>query len=109
MRFRKFYFVFVILIFVIDVFAQLPSISFGASGNASGCAPRSVTFNISSISENAPNTTYQLNFGDGSPVLNFTQANIPQTVSHNYSSISFGQTYGRLASNYGATSTAIKK
>ena len=76
-----------------DGLAQLPSISFGASGNASGCAPHSVTFNISSISGNTSNTTYQLNFGDGSPVLNYTQANVPSAVGHIYLSVSCGQTY----------------
>lgn len=108
MRFRRFYFVFVLLILVIDGFAQLPSISFGVSGNTIGCAPQSIEFSISNFSGNAPNTTYQLNFGNGSPVLNFTHANIPKTVSHSYLSISLGQTYGGLATNYGATSTAIK-
>ena len=109
MRFRKSYFVFVLLIFVIDDFAELPTISFGVSGNTICCAPHSMEFSVSNFSGNVPNTTYQLNFGDGSPVLNFTHANIPHIVSHSYSSISFGQTYGGLATNYGAKSNATKK
>jgi hypothetical protein len=109
MRFRKSYFVFVLLIFVVDDFAELPTISFGLSGNPIGCSLHSFEFCISKISGNTSNTEYQLNFGDGSPVLNFTQANVPSTVIHIYSSVSCGQTYGRLASNYGATSTAIEK
>lgn len=109
MSFRKFYFVFVIFIFTINGFAQVPSISFGVSGNPIGCSLHSFEFCISKISGNTSNTEYQLNFGYGSSVLNFTHANIPQTVSHSYSSISFGQTYRGLSTNYGATSTAIKK
>ena len=92
-----------------DGFAQLPSILFGALGNASGCAPHSVTYNISSISENASNTTYQLNFEEGSPVLNYTQANVPSALGHTYSSISCGQTFVGLSNNYGVTLTVTKK
>ena len=91
-----------------DGFAQLASLNFGFTGNSSGCAPHSVTFNISSISGNVPNTTYQLNFGDGSPVLNFTQANVPSTVSHTYSSVSCGQTYSGQQNCFRATLTASK-
>jgi hypothetical protein len=109
MRFRRLNLVFIVLLFTIDGFAQLPSILFGVLGNASGCAPHSVTFNISSISGNAPNTTYQLNFGDGSPVLNYSQANVPSAVSHTYSSISCGQTFVGLSNNYGVTLTVTKK
>lgn len=109
MSFRKFYFVFVIFIFTINGFAQVPSISFGVSGNPIGCSLHSFEFCISKISGNTSNTEYQLNFGYGSPILNYTQANIPSAVSHTYSSISCGRTYGGLATNYGATSTATKK
>jgi len=106
MRFRRLNLVFIVLLFTIDGFTQLPSISFGNSGNASGCAPHSVTFNISSFSGNTPNTTYQLNFGDGSPVLNYTQATIPTSVNHTFSSITCGQTYGGQQNCFGATVTA---
>jgi hypothetical protein len=109
MRFRNLYLVLIVLISSIDGIAQLPSISFGNSGNASGCAPHSVTFNISSISGNTSNTTYQLNFGDGSPVLNYTQANVPSAVGHTYSSISCGQTFQGTSNSYGATLTVTKK
>jgi hypothetical protein len=85
---------------------QLPSLQFGSNGNASGCAPHSITFNISGISTNTANTTYQLNFGDGSPVLNYTQTTIPATVSHTYSSISCGQTFSGQQNCFGATLTA---
>ena len=91
MRFRNLYFVFIVLISTSSGFSQLPSLNFGYSGNESGCAPHSTTFNISNISENTPHTTYQLNFGDGSPVLNYTQANVPSAVGHTYSSISCGK------------------
>jgi hypothetical protein len=108
MRFRKLNLVFIVLLFTIDGFAQLPSILFGVLGNASGCAPHSVTFNISSISGNAPNTTYQLNFGDGSPVINYTQATIPTSVNHTYSTVTCGQTFEGISNSYGATLTATK-
>ena len=86
--------------------AQLPALTFGNSGNASGCAPHTVVFNISNVTGNAPSTTYALEFGDGSPVLNYTQANIPSTVSHTYSTVACGQTFGGQPNSFGATLTA---
>jgi hypothetical protein len=50
-------------------FSQLPSINFGYSGNAGGCSPHTVVFNISNFASNNPATTYSLNFGDGSPII----------------------------------------
>ncbi len=85
---------------------QLPSLSFGYNGNASGCAPHTVVFSIGSVSSNSANTTYQLNFGDGSPVLNFTQSTIPSSVSHTFTSISCGQTFSGQQNCFGATLTA---
>jgi hypothetical protein len=109
MRFRNFCLVLIVLISSIDGFAQLPSISFGNSGINSGCAPHAITFKISNISGNAPNTTCQLNFGDGRPVLNFKQVNVPSAVSHTYLSISCEQTFGGIPNSYEAMLTATKK
>jgi hypothetical protein len=85
---------------------QLPSLNFGSNGNASGCAPHTVVFSISNVSSNTANTTYQLNFGDGSPVLNFTQSTIPSSVSHTYTSVTCGQTFSGQQNCFGATLTA---
>ena len=85
---------------------QLPSINFGYSGNAGGCAPHTVVFNISNFSSNVAGTTYVLNFGDGSPNLNYTQANLPSTISHTYTQVSCGQTFNGNQNAYGATITA---
>lgn len=86
--------------------AQLPALTIGNSGNASGCAPHTVVFNIDNVAGNAPSTTYALDFGDGSPVLNYTQANIASTVSHTYSTVACGQTFGGQFNSFGATLTA---
>lgn len=85
---------------------QVPSLTFGYSGNATGCAPHSITFNITGVAGNTANTTYALNFGDGSPIVNYTQANVPSTVSHTYNNISCGQTYGGQSNCFGAKLTA---
>jgi hypothetical protein len=96
-----------LLICSANVWGQLPSINFGYSGNAGGCAPHTVVFNISNFSSNVAGTTYVLNFGDGSPNLNYTQANLPTTVSHTYTQISCGQVFNGNQNAYGATITAI--
>ncbi|MFN5319622.1 MAG: hypothetical protein ACK5CY_12345, partial [Bacteroidia bacterium] len=86
--------------------AQLPSITFGYSGNAGGCAPHTVVFNISGFSGNVSTTTYTVNFGDGSPILNYTQATLPTTISHTYTQISCGQVFNGNQNAFGATITA---
>ncbi len=83
-----------------------PSLNFGSNGNTSGCVPHTVVFNISNVSSNTANTTYQLNFGDGSPVLSYTQATIPSSVSHTYTTISCGQTSVGMQNSFGATLSA---
>lgn len=109
MRLRRLDLVIAVLIFANDGFAQLTSISLGNSGNACGGLPHSLTFSISSNSGNAPNTTYHLNFGGGSPVINYTQATIPTTVCNAYSSVSFGQVYFGIPKSYRATLSVFKK
>lgn len=102
----------ILFFFILSLFStfyswgQLPSINFGYSGNAGGCAPHTVVFNISNFSSNVAGTTYVLNFGDGSPILNYTQANLPSTISHTYTQVSCGQTFNGNQNAYGATITA---
>ena len=98
--------VIVLLSLAICGYAQLPSLNFGNSGGASGCAPHTVTFSIGNVSGNSPATTYNLNFGDGSPPAVYTQATVPATVSHTYTTISCGQTFNTQNNSFGATMTA---
>jgi large repetitive protein len=98
--------IFILLFFARNSWGQLPALTFGNSGNASGCAPHTVVFNISNVSGNVPGTTYVLDFGDGTPVINYTQATIPTSVSHTYTSISCGQSYGGQPNCFGAILTA---
>jgi len=107
MKFSRLYLiVLIILLSTIEGFSQLPAITLGVAGNASGCAPHTVVFNLSSFSGNTSNTTYAFDFGDGTPILNFTQTTIPATVSHTYTNISCNQTFGGQPNCYGATLTA---
>ncbi len=88
-----------------DGFSQL-TLGFNSNGNTAGCAPYTLTFPISNVSGNPATTTYTINFGDGSPILNFTQANIPASVTHTYTTNSCGSTFQATPNVYGATITA---
>lgn len=93
--------------------AQLPALTIGNSGNASGCAPHTVVFNIDNVAGNAPSTTYALDFGDGSPIVNYTAGTLPSSVSHTYTAISCGFTFTNSGTScpnaFGATLTGTKK
>jgi gliding motility-associated-like protein len=101
------YFLFVVCILaqLSDGFSQL-TLGFNSNGNTAGCAPYTLTFPISNVSGNPATTTYTVNFGDGSPILNFTQANIPASVTHTYTTNSCGSSFQATPNVYGATITA---
>lgn len=56
------------------------------------CAPATITFKIGNWFNNSPGTTYQLDFGDGTPAVTLTHplnnTNTDKEVSHTYTSSS---------------------
>lgn len=87
-----------------------PAVGAGIDGGTQGCAPLDACFNILNYQFNHESTTYTVNFGDGSPVLNFTHANLPSQICHSYtgsSCLSGGQyTFTITATNNCDNSTA---
>ncbi len=52
-------------------------------GGTTGCAPLTLTFDITNTAGNL-GTTYTFQFNDGSPVDTFTQANLPASINHTF-------------------------
>ncbi|GAB3532136.1 hypothetical protein GCM10027443_15400 [Pontibacter brevis] len=61
-----------------------PSLGLASRGNTNDCLPATYTFDILNTDGNSPLTVYTVDFGDGTPVLNFTHANLPKAVTHTY-------------------------
>jgi gliding motility-associated-like protein len=61
--------------------------------NAQGCAPLTLTFPISNISQNTPGTVYTITFSDGTPTLTYTQATIPNAITHTFNNTSCGSSF----------------
>ena len=62
--------------------------------NAQGCAPFTLTFPISGVSENIPGTTYKVIFSDDpTNPLSFTQYNIPTSITRTFNTTSCGSTF----------------
>jgi gliding motility-associated-like protein len=59
------------------------SIQIPVGGLTQVCAPHAVEFTNSSTNV-SPNTVFQWDFGDGSPILTFDHTNWGQTISHTY-------------------------
>lgn len=59
------------------------SIQIPVGGLTQVCAPHPVDF-INSSTNVSPNTVFQWDFGDGSPVLTFDHTNWGQTITHTY-------------------------
>lgn len=98
---------FVLLLFSAVLSFSQSVINFNSGGNTIGCAPNPINYTISG-NINAF-TNYTLNFGDGSPILNYTSSTLPSNVSHTYTSISCGSSFtngGTTCPNaFGATLT----
>lgn len=88
-----------------EAFSQL-TLGFNSNGNTAGCAPYTLTFPITNVAGNPAATSYTINFGDGSPVLNYTQATLPASVTHTYTQNSCGASFQSTNNVYGATITA---
>ena len=79
--------------------------------NAQGCSPMTLTFPISGVSNNVPGTTYTISFSDGSPALTFNQSNIPNSITHTFTSSSCGSSFtnGSITENnaFGVSMQAV--
>nr|WP_246386638.1 PKD domain-containing protein [Rufibacter quisquiliarum] len=70
-----------------------PSITVGSPGNTVGCAGSNAiyTFPISGIVNNSPATKYTFVFNDGSEPIEYTQEDIPNSITHEFNISSCGK------------------
>ena len=102
---KSLYLLLLLLLLSVKGFGQL-TLGFNSNGNTAGCAPYTLTFPITNVSSNPATTNYTINFGDGSPILNYTQATLPASVTHTYTLNSCGSSFQATNNVYGATITA---
>jgi large repetitive protein len=67
-----------------------PSIGSANPGGTTGCAPLYICFPLNNYATNPPSTTYTVDFGDGTPILNFNHPP-PSIVCHTYTTTSCGE------------------
>jgi len=83
-----------------------PAISFGNPGNTQGCAPKTICFPITGYANNDTSTTYNINFGDGSPTINLPRP-LPDSVCYTYTTTSCGQNGTGCTNCFVVTLTAM--
>ncbi|MDD2982240.1 MAG: PKD domain-containing protein [Crocinitomicaceae bacterium] len=66
-----------------------PAIGAANPGGTNGCGPLSICFPLSNFSSNHSSTTYLIDFGDGTPLLNLPHPP-PNTICHTYLTTSCG-------------------
>ncbi|MDC1370912.1 hypothetical protein N8289_03630, partial [Flavobacteriales bacterium] len=59
---------------------------------ATGCLPHSTSFTFNVPSANVDGTTYEVDWGDGSPTVTYTHPNTPPVLNHVYGQSSCGNT-----------------
>jgi gliding motility-associated-like protein len=69
-----------------------PAVGFTAALNADICEGSMLSFPLTGTNNNPPGTTYEVSFSDGS-VENYTQENLPSTISHTFDKNSCGYSY----------------
>ena len=67
-----------------------PSIGSANPGGTTGCGPITLCFPLNNFSANHSTTYYEVNFGDGSPIVTLPHPP-PATICHTYSTTSCGQ------------------
>ncbi len=67
-----------------------PSIGAANPGGTTGCGPLTLCFPLSNYSANHYTTYYEVNFGDGSPIITLPHPP-PATICHTYTQTSCGQ------------------
>lgn len=69
-----------------------PAGGFVTPGSTNICKGESLTFPIYGVETNPPGTEYTVTFNDGSPVVAYTQANVPKSITHIFEKNSCGVT-----------------
>ena len=84
-----------------------PAIGITSFGGTTGCAPQTFSFIVSGHQNNSPGTYYTIDFGDGTPPLTLTHADllINDTISHTYTMSSCG--LGLPGNQFTVTATAF--
>lgn len=58
-----------------------PALGVSTPANTVGCAPQTFAYVFNAATKsNTPSTTYTVQFDDGSPIQNYTQSNLPDTI-----------------------------
>ncbi|SFT91736.1 hypothetical protein SAMN05216474_3160, partial [Lishizhenia tianjinensis] len=60
------------------------------NNQAEGCTPHFTQYTFNVPSTNVDGTTYEVNWGDGSPSVIYTHPNVPATLSHTFTTTSCG-------------------
>lgn len=68
-----------------------PAVGAGINGGTQGCAPLDACFNLLNFQGNHESTVYNIDFGDGSPVLTYNHNSLPLQVCHSYTGSSCAQ------------------
>jgi len=61
-----------------------PNIGLEQVSNSVKCAPFSFAYQVTNISTNSSKTNYEFSVDDGTPVLKYTQANVPNEFNHTF-------------------------
>jgi gliding motility-associated-like protein len=67
-----------------------PGIQFGTPGNTAICTGASLTFPITNPGTNTPGTVYTVSYSDGTPDIVFSEATLPNSVTHAFNTTSCG-------------------
>lgn len=62
-----------------------PALGVFNSGNTLQCGPAMLCFDVTGASANFSEVTYSVNFGDGTPIVTYTQDQLTAPVCHSYS------------------------
>jgi large repetitive protein len=68
-----------------------PSVGISGPGSTNGCAPQTFLFNVQLDSANLAYTSYNFNFGDGTPIVTWSPPITSTTISHTFNTTSCGQ------------------
>ncbi|MEL6561047.1 MAG: PKD domain-containing protein [Bacteroidota bacterium] len=83
-----------------------PGVGIVSLGNTNGCSPLVIPFEIRGVDNNHSSTTYTVDFGDGSDVVEFNHPP-PSSIDHTYTSTSCGQPGDSFEASIVATNACL--
>ena len=83
-----------------------PGVGIVSLGNTNGCAPLVIPFEIRGVDNNHSSTTYTVDFGDGSDVVEFNHPP-PPSIDHTYTTTSCGQSGDSFEASIIATNACL--